>query len=75
MAEEIFHMPVRLASPQGTRGMEDILGNPIYATSMGLLQYAHEDQGGEPAQQVVEAEVIERASMLNKMKTWFQGNF
>jgi cell division protein FtsA len=75
LAEEIFHMPVRLASPQGTRGMEDILGNPIYATSMGLLQYAHDDQGGEAPPQVVEVEVIERASMLNKMKTWFQGNF
>ncbi|MFT6352242.1 MAG: cell division protein FtsA [Neptuniibacter pectenicola] len=75
LAEEVFHMPVRLASPQGTRGMDDILGNPVYATSMGLLQYAHDDQGGEPAQ-VVEVDVIERqASMLNKMKTWFQGNF
>jgi cell division protein FtsA len=74
LAEEIFHMPVRLASPQGTRGMEDILGNPVYATSMGLLQYAYDDQGGEPTP-VVEAEVIEQASMLNKMKTWFQGNF
>ena len=75
LAEEVFHMPVRLASPQGTRGMDDILGNPVYATSMGLLQYAHDDQGGEAAQ-VVEVDVIERqASMLNKMKTWFQGNF
>ncbi|WP_067981907.1 cell division protein FtsA [Neptuniibacter pectenicola] len=75
LAEEVFHMPVRLALPQGTRGMDDILGNPVYATSMGLLQYAHDDQGGEPAQ-VVEVDVIERqASMLNKMKTWFQGNF
>ncbi len=75
LAEEVFHMPVRLASPQGTRGMDNILGNPVYATSMGLLQYAHDDQGGEPAQ-VVEVDVIERqASMLNKMKTWFQGNF
>ena len=75
LAEEVFHMPVRLASPQGTRGMDDILGNPVYATSMGLLQYAHDDQGGEPAQ-VVEVDVIERqASMLNKVKTWFQGNF
>jgi len=76
LAEEIFHMPVRLASPQGTRGMEDILGNPVYATSMGLLQYAYDDQGGESGAQLAEVEVIEQqASMLNKMKTWFQGNF
>ena len=75
LAEEVFHMPVRLASPQGTRGMDDILGNPVYATSMGLLQYAHDDQGGEPVQ-VAEVEMVEpQISMLNKMKTWFQGNF
>ncbi|WP_067863569.1 cell division protein FtsA [Neptuniibacter marinus] len=76
LAEEIFHMPVRLASPQGTRGMEDILGNPVYATSMGLLQYACDDQGGESGAQLAEVEVIEQQeNMLNKMKTWFQGNF
>ncbi|SFG63911.1 cell division protein FtsA [Neptunomonas qingdaonensis] len=44
LAEEIFHMPVRLAMPQGVRGMDDILHNPIFATGIGLLHYA--SQGG-----------------------------
>lgn len=45
LAEEIFHMPVRLAMPQGVRGMDDILHNPIFATGIGLLHYA--SQGGQ----------------------------
>jgi cell division protein FtsA len=40
LAEEIFHMPVRLAMPHGIRGMDDILQNPIFSTGMGLLHYA-----------------------------------
>ena len=74
LAEEIFHMPVRLALPKGVRGMEDILCSPIYATGIGLLQYAKQDN-----QHVGEAVVVEendeRPNVLNRMKSWFQGNF
>ena len=37
LAEEIFHMPVRVGYPQTVRGLNDIVRNPIYATSVGLL--------------------------------------
>ncbi|WP_020683270.1 cell division protein FtsA [Marinobacterium rhizophilum] len=43
LAEEIFHMPVRLAVPSGVFGMEDVLKNPIYATGTGLLHYARQE--------------------------------
>ena len=41
LAESIFHMPVRIGMPKSLRlgGMEDLLQNPIYATSIGLLMY------------------------------------
>ena len=39
LAEEIFHMPVRLASPQGVSGLADVVNNPMYATGVGLLMY------------------------------------
>ncbi|MDO6562891.1 cell division protein FtsA [Amphritea sp. 1_MG-2023] len=74
LAEEIFHMPVRLALPKGVRGMGDILNSPIYATSIGLLQYAKQDN-----QHLTEAvpvdESIEHVSLLQRMQSWFQGNF
>ncbi|MEM8594749.1 MAG: cell division protein FtsA, partial [Pseudomonadota bacterium] len=39
LAEEVFHMPVRLGTPQGVSGLSDIVRNPIYATGVGLLHY------------------------------------
>ncbi|HEY7771859.1 MAG TPA: cell division protein FtsA, partial [Marinagarivorans sp.] len=37
LAEEIFHMPVRLGAPQNISGLRDIVNNPIYSTGVGLL--------------------------------------
>lgn len=39
LAEEIFHMPVRLGAPQNITGLSDIVDNPIYSTGVGLLRY------------------------------------
>lgn len=39
LAEEVFHVPVRLASPKGVSGLADVVTNPIHATGVGLLQY------------------------------------
>ena len=74
LAEEIFHMPVRLALPKGVRGMGDILCSPIYATGIGLLQYAKQDN--QHLGEAVEIEdSVEHPSVLDRMKAWFQGNF
>ncbi|MFT5008164.1 MAG: cell division protein FtsA [Granulosicoccus sp.] len=40
LAEEVFHVPVRLATPYGISGLSDVVNNPIHATGVGLLQYA-----------------------------------
>ena len=49
LAEEIFHMPVRVGAPQYARGLHDIIRNPIYATAVGLLLYGAEEvrEGGK----------------------------
>ena len=39
LAEEIFHMPVRVGSPQNTKGLSEIVNNPIYSTGVGLVLY------------------------------------
>src|SRR6056300_287645 len=47
LAEEIFHMPVRVGAPQYAHGLSDIISNPIYATAVGLLIFgARDDEGG-----------------------------
>nr|WP_067298406.1 cell division protein FtsA [Marinobacterium profundum] len=82
LAEEIFHIPVRLASPTGVHGMEDILGNPIYATAQGLLLYARQNyngvysgQGEASRREPRPIEVAEQPGLAARMKSWFQGNF
>lgn len=44
LAEEIFHAPVSLASPNGIAGLTDIVRDPIYATGVGLVMYGHEQE-------------------------------
>src|SRR5690554_6967222 len=83
LAEEIFHMPVRLAKPQGIRGLEAQLSNPIYATVIGLLHYARQDHGPvSPVPEIDEHEDSLRppkrsaeGSLFTRLKNWLQGNF
>ncbi len=37
LAEEVFHLPVRLGLPQHVGGLIDVVRNPIHATGVGLL--------------------------------------
>jgi cell division protein FtsA len=78
LAEEIFHMPVRLAKPQGVKGLEDILHSSIYATSVGLLLYAEKElpaNGGRQRGIRPRAQVPEGPGVFVRMKGWLQNNF
>ncbi|TQV79428.1 cell division protein FtsA [Exilibacterium tricleocarpae] len=72
LAEEIFHMPVRLGVPQGVRGLKDIVNNPIYSTGVGLLQYGMGQQSDPRATQYSRDN---KNSWWDKVKAWFQGSF
>jgi cell division protein FtsA len=72
LAEEVFHMPVRLGVPQHVRGLGDVVRNPIHATGVGLLLYARQ----RAKQGHSEAPVSDGArDVWARMKAWFQGNF
>ena len=36
LAEEVFHMPVRLGMPQFVTGLGEVVRNPIHATGVGI---------------------------------------
>ena len=72
LAEEIFHVPVRLGVPQYVEGLADVVRNPIHATGVGLLLYAREAANGRADGAVAKAK---DPGMLGKMKTWVQGQF
>ena len=44
LAEEIFHLPVRVGSPSKVNGLSDIVNNPIYSTGVGLLHFGALEQ-------------------------------
>lgn len=73
LAEEIFHMPVRLGTPNSSGGLQDIIRNPIYSTGVGLLHYGMKQQFSPlPGTSVKKTGEI---NMFEKMKKWFQNNF
>ncbi len=71
LAEEVFHMPVRLGEPGYVTGLSDVVRNPIHATGVGLLLFGvqnnarrtHMPMGGGAK------------ALWERMKSWFQGNF
>ena len=72
LAEEIFHMPVRLGYPQHISGLVDVVRNPIHSTGVGLLLFGNRQQSSLSSYQLDENS---EAGVLARMKSWFQGNF
>ena len=72
LAEEIFHVPVRLGVPQSVRGLADAVQNPIYSTAVGLLLYARENLQPAARSALLGNSV---GGALMRMKSWFQGHF
>ncbi|MEW8587019.1 MAG: cell division protein FtsA, partial [Candidatus Thiodiazotropha sp.] len=72
LAEEVFHMPVRLGVPQYISGLSDVVRNPIYSTGVGLLLFGlrNRTQGGHEL-----ANEGGLKAIWEGMEHWFQGNF
>jgi cell division protein FtsA len=72
LGEEVFHMPVRLGLPRQIGGLSEVVSNPRYSTAVGLVlkgkQQLERQLSGE-------MELGSFSRMLEKMKSWFQGNF
>ena len=73
LAEEVFHMPVRLGSPQYVEGLLEVVRNPIHATGVGLLLYGHETTVRQGQRSSPVGSGI--SDMWGRMKSWFQGQF
>ncbi|MEL7401635.1 MAG: cell division FtsA domain-containing protein, partial [Pseudomonadota bacterium] len=72
LAEEIFHMPVRLARPHGVSGLSDVINNPIYSTAVGLLLHAVKVQENRALRQLGEND---EKTPFSRIKDWIKGNF
>ena len=70
LAEEVFHMPVRLGVPQFVDGLADVVRNPIHATGVGLLLY------GRQATATAREESVGKGGfrdIFERMRAWFSG--
>jgi cell division protein FtsA len=72
LAEEVFHMPVRLGVPQHVTGLVDVVRNPIHATGVGLLLYGLQNMQQRQSDAPMTGGLKE---VWGRMKAWFQGNF
>lgn len=90
LAEEIFHMQVRVASPSNIKGLSDVVGNPIYSTGVGLLMYGLEHiEAASSRTSSVRASTsrmvhsddhhavsdVDEVGIIRKIRGWFQGHF
>ena len=72
LGEEIFHMPVRLGIPRYVGGLSEVVSNPRYATGVGLVLMGKQQLERHLSGQM---ESSSFGRILDKMKSWFQGNF
>jgi len=69
LAEEVFHAPVRLGSPNTVGGFTEVIHNPVYATSIGLLLYGHKQMKEDHMNYIHRDKNI-----LNRLTRWIGGN-
>jgi len=72
LAEEIFHMPVRLGVPQHVNGLAEVVRNPIHATGVGLLLFGIQSRQNPRSRSV---DTRSEKGMIKRMTEWFQRNF
>lgn len=73
LAEEVFHIPVRLGSPQNVEGLSDVVRNPIHATGVGLLLFGRDSVDRRSYSKTsIKNNVTDK---LDQIKGWFQRQF
>jgi len=72
LAEEVFHMPVRIGVPEYIGGFSERVRNPRFATSVGLLLAGLEKH---EVDQAARLQGQNFGQVMERMKTWFKQNF
>ena len=71
IAESVFSLPTRIGTPQGLRGLADVVNNPMYATGVGLVLYGARHQQTEKKKfRIRDRHIFNR--LMSRMKRWFK---
>ncbi|MGL6070095.1 cell division protein FtsA [Craterilacuibacter sp.] len=73
LAEEVFHMPVRIGVPKYVGGLAEVVKTPRFSTGVGLLLYGKEQMALSRSPLKLENAGV--GQFFGKMKAWFAGNF
>lgn len=71
LGEEVFHMPLRLGLPKYSGSLADVVQNPRFSASFGLLLEAQAQR--KRGQKVSETRSVR--DVMSRMRTWFAKNF
>jgi len=72
LAEEVFHMPVRIGVPLEVDGLTEMVKDPQFATGVGLILFGKQNQ---EVNRVDFSEPKVVSGMMSRIKKWFQGSF
>lgn len=68
LGREILGLPVRVGAPRGLRGLVDVLNDPAYATSVGLLLWGLRQESALRPR-------VGKTSVTRKVVQWFRRAF
>ncbi|MBE7521306.1 MAG: cell division protein FtsA [Burkholderiales bacterium] len=72
LAEEVFHLPCRVGTPQYLGSLADVVRSPRYSTAVGLLLHGRDQWQRAHA---ARAQVKGIGGVAERMKLWFKANF
>jgi len=72
LAEEVFHMPVRLGLPKYVGGLSEMVRSPIYSTAVGLVLFGHKLSAEPP---VSRTGLAGSRQLMLRLKNWFRSQF
>ncbi len=75
LAERVFNMPVKLGIPTGIAGLSQEVSTPMYATAVGILQYAMIEGAGRGRRFIYGRGGGLFDSILSRMRKWIDDFF
>ena len=72
LGEEIFHMPMRVGQPNYSGGLAEVVRHQRYSTGVGLLLAGVQQYRGR---ELARMQTGAFQQVLDRMRSWFTGNF
>ena len=73
LAKEVFALDIKIGKPNSINGIDDIINNPRYATTIGLIKYVHENNIPSNSELNEELDLVDIAKgVIRKILKYFK---